>query len=183
MKTCNEIQRLLRDRFDLGEDVTEVADDHLNKCVDCRAYRAELAALATELAVLTLEPSPENLTARITMHVRTHGFDGGLQWRDYITLAGVAAVASIAAGWYAPTLFDVTGWWTEQWASLPQLNMLFADGLTTRWADAVRSAVDSAQASVPVIPQTIVWPALAVSCACAVAFNAFFAFRFRTAGD
>jgi len=183
VKTCNEIQTALRDRFDLGEDFAAFEEDHVAACDACGTYRSDLALLANELALLDLESAPEELSARVIQHVRDHGVDHSLRVGDYIAIAAVASIASVIAGWYMPMWIQPASWWSQATAWLSQGDSTYAIGTLVDRFGVLRSLFNDALTSIPTVSQPMVWIALAVSCTGAVAFNGYMAMRMRTAGD
>lgn len=183
MNNCSNIQQAFRDRFDLGEDLTGFAEDHIAACPTCAGYRDELNELAHELAVFDLDFATDDISVRVMQHVRERGIDHSLRIGDYAVIGLVAAVASIAAGWYMPPWIEPMAWWSQATAWAAQADSMYS---MTAWLDrteAIRVMFDSALSSEPMMSQPIIWTTLTVSCIGAVAFNGFMAVRMRTAGD
>jgi hypothetical protein len=183
VNACNEYRKALQDRFDCGEDLTGFTSAHAAKCPDCQAYRADLLALANELASLEAVPAPEDLPRRIVAHVRANGVDYNMRLRDYAAVAAVATVFSVAAGWYMPYSFDSATIWMQTAAWWSNAYDVMASGMSTAWIESARASLSDVRSSMPAMSPLVLWPALAVTCLSALAFNAFFAVRFRTAGD
>jgi len=183
VNACDAYRKTLQDRFDLGEDIEAFTSTHAADCPDCQAYRADLLGLANELSSLNLAPAPDGLPQRIVAHVHAHGVDHGMRLRDYALVAAIAAVASVAVGWYMPYSFDVANLWTQPVAWWSNVSDVLASGLATTWIETARASLTDVRSSMPAMSPLVLWPALAVTCVSALAFNAFFAVRFRTAGD
>lgn len=183
MKNCNDIQHALRDRFDLGEAFDGFADDHVAECGQCRSYRTDLMLLKDELGVFEMEIAPEDLCDRIVQHVRDHVEDHGLRYRDYAVIATITCAGSMLAGRYLPTLIEPLSWWPQIRASMAQVDGTYAATMLMDRIAVLRMIVDDSFSGLPVVSQSILWQALAVSCAAALVFNGFVAMRMRTAGD
>jgi hypothetical protein len=183
VKTCNEIQAALRDRFDIGEDVAGYQDEHFATCEACQSYRTDLVELATGLGQFEVLPPREDLSASVIQHVREQSRVQSLRAADYFGIAVVAGGAAAAAGWFMPVSFAAESWWSLASNWLGRTSATYTTTSLFERFGAFQDSLNNAFASAPSVSEPLLWSSLAVCCIGAVAFNAFMAKRLRTAGD
>jgi hypothetical protein len=66
--SCQEFQESLADLIGSGEDAA--SHPHLQSCANCRAFLADLQAIADAARQLLLEEPDENLWSRIEMSIK-----------------------------------------------------------------------------------------------------------------
>ena len=121
--TCNEYRDSLRERFDTGLGLAEVAGDHAATCAECRAYRDQLAAVDAALFAMPLEVPRNVLVQRVKSRLAAEpAYTNDARW--WLPAASLCAGALLCACvLYFAVPIDPWTWWdyasessaTPQW--------------------------------------------------------------------
>ncbi len=175
---CEEIKRILGQRFDAGDDLTPGIESHLIHCASCRTYADRLLVLDIGLMRLPLEESAADLAERVRPRL-----DGSTE-RYMRPLAAALAFLLVAgvgiAGWLYPVAVSLARLSAEAQAWLPRLDPREAGSFIVSQASAAWNQSASQVGRYAEGVQTaFFWTALGTMVLVLLAFNGFEAARAR----
>jgi hypothetical protein len=183
MPTCNDTQKLLRERFDAGLALNETETGHVDTCIVCQAYRARLNRLNDALFAMPLEPFPDALASGILHRVYDYREENRLSIADGVTLLTALGLITAALGWYFPIAIDPTSIWSHAQAWLISVDPAWSAAILVEQLDQLRAAAESGFTSAWMPSRLIIWSALLVTFSGVVMLNGYVALRLRTTGD
>jgi predicted anti-sigma-YlaC factor YlaD len=178
---CEEIRRILRQRFDDGDDLAHGLKSHLEDCASCREYAERLHAMNGALMHLPLEEPAANLADR----VRARVMESPREFPRPIAaaLAAMLIVVSGVMGWFDPIAVNPAYVSAKARIWMTYMDPREAGAFMVSQASGLweQSALQAGRYAAG-IPPLLLWLTLGAMLLVLLAFNGFEAARVRCTG-